>query len=350
MVPTPSSRTDAVAAAGAAPAVVLTPGEPAGIGPDLAVWLAGQNLPWRVAVAADPDLLAARARLLGTSIRLRDWQNDTQRAGSLQVLPVPAMPAPVTPGSPVSANAQYVLETLDCAVDACLNERFDAMVTGPVHKGIINAAGIPFTGHTEYLAARLGVAQPVMLLVAGRLRVALATTHVPLAEVCARLADVDLESLVRTLATDLLRMFGIVKPRIAVCGVNPHAGEDGHLGREDIDIIAPVVARLRAQGYAVHGPVAADTAFTPEALRETDTVLAMYHDQGLPVLKHQGFGHAVNVTLGLPILRTSVDHGTALAIAGTGAARPDSLRAALALAVEVAGARQRSAAAAAHQT
>jgi len=340
MAPIPNSPTEpARSVSGVSstpPAVVFTPGEPAGIGPDLAVWLAGQDLPLRLAVAADPVLLTSRARLLGTSIRLRDWRNDIHRPGSLQLLAVPALESPVTPGSPTTANARYVLGTLDRAVDACLEREFDALVTGPVHKGVINAAGVPFTGHTEYLAARLGVSQPVMLLVAGTLRVALATTHVPLAEVCTRLGELDLESVMRILATDLEAKFGIARPRIAVCGVNPHAGEGGHLGREETDIIAPVVARLSAQGYCVHGPVPADTAFTPTALRDTDVVLAMYHDQGLPVLKHQGFGHAVNVTLGLPILRTSVDHGTALTLAGTGAARPDSVQAALALAVDLA--------------
>ncbi|MDH3637033.1 MAG: 4-hydroxythreonine-4-phosphate dehydrogenase PdxA [Gammaproteobacteria bacterium] len=339
MAPTPSLETNLNSPVGVEqslpPAIVFTPGEPAGIGPDLALWLARQTLPCRLAVAADPELLADRARSLGTSIHLRDWKNEPHRPGSLQILETASLDAPVTPGILTTANARYVLNTLDCAVDGCVAGDFDALVTGPVHKGIINAAGIPFTGHTEYLAQRLRVSQAVMLLVAGNLRVALATTHVPLAEVSARLAALDLESVIRILATDVEHKFGIAEPRIAVCGVNPHAGEGGHLGCEESRIIAPVVARLRAQGYSVHGPVPADTAFTPTALRDTDVVLAMYHDQGLPVLKHQGFGRAVNVTLGLPIVRTSVDHGTALALAGTGAARPDSLRAALTLAVEL---------------
>ncbi len=307
----------------------------------MAVWLARQALPCRLAVAADPALLAARAKALGVALELHEWRDAPHRPDALQVLPVPAPDAPVAAGRLEAANARYVLSTLDRAADGCLSEEFSALVTGPVHKGIINAAGIPFTGHTEYLAARSGATQPVMLLVADTLRVALATTHVPLCEVCTRLRHIDLCAIIRVLIADLKDKFAISTPRVAVCGVNPHAGDGGYLGTEEQRIIAPAVARLTAAGLAVRGPIPADTAFTPEALRDTDAVLAMYHDQGLPVLKHQGFGRAVNVTLGLPFLRTSVDHGTALDLAGSGAARPDSLDTALRLAIELAVRRSR---------
>jgi 4-hydroxythreonine-4-phosphate dehydrogenase len=230
------------------------------------------------------------------------------------------------------ANARYVLGLLDRAVDGCLAGEFSAMVTAPVHKGVINDAGVPFTGHTEYLAARCGATLPVMMLVGGGLRVALATTHLPLRSVPDAITAATLEAVLRTLDRDLRRLFSVRKPRILVCGLNPHAGEGGHLGREETDVISPVLSRLRRSGLALEGPVPADTAFLPGRVAGADAVLAMYHDQGLSVLKRAAFGHAVNVTLGLPIVRTSVDHGTALDLAGTGRADPGSLLAALRLA------------------
>jgi 4-hydroxythreonine-4-phosphate dehydrogenase len=248
---------------------------------------------------------------------------------------------PGTPGRLDPANAPYVLAVLDAATDGCLAGRFDAMVTAPVHKGVINEAGVRFTGHTEYLAERCGAPLPVMLLAGGGLRVALATTHLPLAHVSSAITAQRLEGVLRVLDADLRAKFGIAAPRILVCGLNPHAGEGGHLGREEIEVIEPTLERLRAQGLHLTGPVPADTAFLPARVAGHDAVLAMFHDQGLPVLKHASFGHAVNVTLGLPIVRTSVDHGTALDLAGTGRADPGSLRAALHLAAGMCAARRR---------
>ncbi|APZ44121.1 4-hydroxythreonine-4-phosphate dehydrogenase PdxA [Acidihalobacter ferrooxydans] len=320
--------------------LVITPGEPAGIGPDLLVQLAQQPpagaAPW--IVVADPDLLAARARQLGLPLRLREYTADAAAPtaiGELCVLPVAAT-APVTAGQLDPANADYVLRTLTRAADGCLRGEFAALVTGPVHKGVINDAGIAFTGHTEFLAARCGNAHPVMLLAADALRVALATTHLPLAEVSRAITPARLERVLRILDHDLRTRFGLAQPRILVCGLNPHAGESGHLGREEIDIIEPTLKRLRAVGLHLTGPLPADTLFTPRHLEHADAVLAMYHDQGLPVLKYAGFGHAVNITLGLPIIRTSVDHGTALDLAGSGRAETGSLRAALDLAADLA--------------
>ena len=240
------------------------------------------------------------------------------------------------PGQMSVANADYVLKTLDVAIDGCLSGEFDAMVTGPVNKAIINDAGHPFTGHTEYLAQRAGVERVVMMLTAGDLRVALATTHLPLAAVPGAIDQRLLEQTLTIIDHDLRRYFGFSQPRIAVCGLNPHAGESGHLGREEIDIISPAIEAMRAKGLSLLGPLPADTAFTPEALKHCDVVLAMYHDQGLPVLKHAGFGKAVNITLGLPFIRTSVDHGTALDLAGTGKANTDSLNEALGSALSMA--------------
>jgi 4-hydroxythreonine-4-phosphate dehydrogenase len=242
-------------------------------------------------------------------------------------------------GRPDAANSGYVLATIERAAAGCLSSEFDAMVTGPVQKSVINEIGIPFSGHTEFLAELTGSTQPVMLLVAGDLRVALLTTHLPLREVADAITAPRIAAVIRVLAADLARLFGIRAPKIAVLGLNPHAGEGGHLGTEEREIIEPALAALRAEGIALIGPVAADTAFTPEKLRQYDAILAMYHDQGLPVLKHVGFSRAVNVTLGLPIIRTSVDHGTALDIAGTGRADDGSLRAALSLAIEFASRR-----------
>ena len=317
------------------PIIALTPGEPAGIGPDLCLRLAGHRRDCHVVLIADPDMLAQRAALLNLPWSLRPWQGFIEKEARAYLLPV-ATSQQVIPGRLVRTNADYVLKTLEIAVDGCLRGEFHALVTGPVHKGIINDAGIPFTGHTEFLAQRSGTAQPVMMLTCPGLRVALATIHLPLAQVSRHITQPHLTRILQVLHQDLQARFGIPDPAILVCGLNPHAGEGGHLGREEIDVIAPVIAQLQARGLRLHGPVPADTAFLPAQLARVDAVLAMYHDQGLPVLKHHDFAHAVNVTLGLPFVRTSVDHGTALELAGTGQADPSSLAAALDLAVGLA--------------
>lgn len=323
----------------AATRIALTPGEPAGIGPDLALALC-QSPPAGVQIVllCDPALLEQRARLLGLRLRIRSYDPADAApaaAGEACVLPL-ALATRSRPGELDPANAGYVLASLARACDGCLAGEFDALVTAPVHKGVINDAGTPFSGHTEFLAERCGGAQPVMLLAAGGLRVALATTHLPLRAVADAISAALVSRVARILHRDLRDKFAIQRPRILVCGLNPHAGEGGHLGREEIEIIEPALAALRAEGLDLAGPLPADTLFTPRQLEGADAVLAMYHDQGLPVLKHAGFGAAVNVTLGLPILRTSVDHGTALELAGTGRAEIGSLRAALALAIELA--------------
>jgi 4-hydroxythreonine-4-phosphate dehydrogenase len=317
----------------ARPCLILTPGEPAGIGVDLCVQLAQQLALTDCVVCADPALLAARAHALGLPLAIETTTGDDtpSLAGVLRCLPVP-LRVPVTPGVLDARNADYVLECLRVATQACMQGRLAALVTGPVHKGIINEAGHVFTGHTEYLAALTHAALPVMMLVAGKLRVALATTHLPLAAVPAAITRERLETILTVLDHDLRTRFGITRPRIAVLGLNPHAGEGGHLGREEIETLMPALDALRARGLSLNGPLPADTAFTPARLAECDAVLAMYHDQGLPVLKYAGFGHAVNVTLGLPIVRTSVDHGTALELAGSGRADSGSLAAAMELA------------------
>jgi 4-hydroxythreonine-4-phosphate dehydrogenase len=321
-----------------APRIVVTTGEPAGIGPDLALAAALRDWPCELVFAGDPGLLAARAAALSMKITIAEWGGDDapapHRAGTMPVLSLP-LARPATPGRPDPANARYVLDLLDAAMFGCIEGHFAAMVTAPVQKSAINEAGIPFTGHTEYLAARSGAAWPVMLLVAGSLRLALATMHLPLAEVARHITRESLERTLEVLDQGLRTRFRLPAPRILVCGLNPHAGESGHLGREEIEVIAPAVAAARARGLATMGPVPADTAFTPASLAGCDVVLAMYHDQGLPVLKHAGFGRAVNVTLGLPFCRTSVDHGTALDIAGTGRADPGSLIAAIELAMQL---------------
>ncbi len=321
--------------------LALTYGEPAGIGPDLCLLLGFKDFPWRVTVVGDPEVLEERAARLGLALCVRQGPaaHPHQRAGELWVLPRPAK-AQVVPGQLNPANARHVLETLETAVYGCLEGHFDALVTAPVHKGIINEAGIPFRGHTEFIAS-LTSGQPVMLLQARLreglyLRVALATTHLPLREVPDAITRAKLSTVLKVLHRDLSLRFGIGKPRIAVLGLNPHAGEGGHLGREEIEIIEPVLKQLRAEGMRLLGPLPADTAFLPERLQSTDAFLAMYHDQGLGVLKYAGFGRAVNITLGLPIIRTSVDHGTALDLASTGRADPNSLFAALATAAELA--------------
>jgi len=323
---------------GQIPRIAITPGEPAGIGPDLCLSVATQDFDAQLVVVCDPELLTQRASRLGQAIELIPFDEhaprQVQRAGSLQIAPV-ALRQPSRPGHLDPANAGYVLDTLGSACDGCLEGRFDALVTGPVHKGIVNEAGLPFTGHTEFLAQRCS-SYPVMMLSAPGLRVALATTHLPLSQVPAQITRESLERTIRILERDLRERFALAQPRILVCGLNPHAGEGGHLGREEIETIEPLLEALRTEGMALTGPLPADTAFVPSRLEQCDAVLAMYHDQGLPVLKHLGFGRAVNITLGLPIIRTSVDHGTALDLAGSGRADCGSLRAALAAALEMA--------------
>jgi 4-hydroxythreonine-4-phosphate dehydrogenase len=293
--------------------------------------LAQHDAPHPLVAFADPELLAARAARLGLPLRIEPFDRSRppgrQRAGRLAVAGVP-LARPATCGQLDPENAGYVLETLRQATAACRDGSCAALVTGPVHKGVINDAGIPFTGHTEFLAELTG-AFPVMMLACPGLRVALATTHLPLQRVSAALDAPLLTKVLEVLDHDLRQRFGCARPRILVCGLNPHAGEGGHLGREEIEVIEPVLRRLRAAGLDLVGPLPADTAFTPRALAGADAVLAMYHDQGLPVLKHVGFGHAVNITLGLPIVRTSVDHGTALDLAGLGTADSGSLAAAV---------------------
>ena len=319
------------------PRIAITPGEPAGIGPDLALAIAARDWPVELVFVADPALLQARAAALGATLRLEPYRRDAQpvpsRGGRLLVEAVP-LRAPARAAHLDPANASYVIETLRRACTGCEAGEFAALVTAPVHKGVINDARIPFTGHTEFLAELTGTAQPVMMLVAGPLRVALLTTHLPLREVAGQVTSGRIKAVTQTVHDGLRQLFGIAAPRIAVLGLNPHAGESGHLGTEERDIIEPALTELRARGLQVVGPLPADTAFTRERLPQFDAVLAMYHDQGLPVLKHAGFGEAVNVTLGLPIIRTSVDHGTALDLAGTGKADPGSLVAAVKLAVE----------------
>ena len=324
--------------------IVVTIGEPAGIGPDLAVRLAERTWPARLVLAGDCELLRERARRLGAGVRLVPYlRGRAATPGALEVAHFPVA-VPVQAGRLDAANARTVIASLDAALAGCLSGEFAAMVTAPVQKSVINDAGIQFTGHTEFLAQRTGAPGVVMLLVGaapwGSLRVALASTHLPLAAVPAAITRETLMQTLRIVVADLERKFGIAKPRLGVCGLNPHAGEGGYLGREEIDVIAPVLTALRAEGLDVAGPLPADTVFVPAKAREYDCIVAMYHDQGLPVLKHASFGHGVNVTLGLPIVRTSVDHGTALDLAAEGAlaraADPGSLFAAVDLAIDLA--------------
>ncbi|MDT8398047.1 MAG: 4-hydroxythreonine-4-phosphate dehydrogenase PdxA [Pseudomonadales bacterium] len=308
--------------------LALTPGEPAGIGPDICLQAALSSPPdARLVLIADPDLMQTRARLLGLSLKLRNYTaGDTAPLArdELLIQAVPLRQASV-PGHLQAANAPYVLATLGRAIAGCLAGDFEALVTGPVQKSVINDAGIAFTGHTEYLAEKSGRDIVVMMLATAGLRVALATTHLPLREVSGAITRARLQAVIRILHDDLQHKFGIAKPRILVSGLNPHAGEGGHLGLEEIDTIIPVLAEFRQQGMDLLGPLPADTLFTPKYLEGADAVLAMYHDQGLPVLKYKGFGKAVNITLGLPFIRTSVDHGTALDLAGSGRADCGSL-------------------------
>jgi len=308
------------------PTIAVTTGEPAGVGPELAAKL-----------AAEASKHGARLVLIGDRALLEERAGRALPEAAVQHVP---LAVPSRPGRLDPANARYVLALLDAALDGCADGRFAAMVTAPVHKGVINDAGIPFSGHTEYLAERTATPLPVMMLVGGGLRVALATTHLPLAAVSAAITAERLAAVLTVLDADLRAKFAIPAPRILVCGLNPHAGEGGHLGREELDVIEPTLRQLGECGLRLTGPVPADTAFLPERLAGHDAVLAMYHDQGLPVLKRAAFGHGVNVTLGLPVVRTSVDHGTALDLAGTGRADPGSLRAAIDLAVELSAAGQ----------
>lgn len=313
--------------------LAFTPGEPAGIGPDLAVQISQQQLAQSLVAFADPDLLQQRAQQLGLPLNIKHVQGNISfspaPAGSLYVRPV-SMATPATAGHLDQRNAPYVLETIALATKGCQDGDYAGLVTGPIHKGIINDAGTPFTGHTEYLAKLTG-GYPVMMLACPGLRVALVTTHLPLKDVSAALTQKTLRKVIEILQHDLVVKFGIKQPRILVCGLNPHAGEGGHMGTEEIEIISPLLEQMRQQQHHVQliGPLPADTLFTPRYLQKADAVLAMYHDQGLPVLKHKGFGHAVNITLGLPIVRTSVDHGTALDLAATGKAETGSLLAAI---------------------
>jgi 4-hydroxythreonine-4-phosphate dehydrogenase len=327
----------------AAPPIALTSGESAGIGPELCLAIAGRPRDYALVCLGDRELLRQRAQRLGWRCQLQDYApgvTPTRAAGELCVLHEPLACAAV-PGQLEPRNAPAVLRMIARAARGCLDGEFAALCTAPVQKSVINDAGIAFSGHTEYLAGLCGTPQPVMLLVGGGLRVALATTHLPLRAVADAITIDGLLAVLRILAADLRRLFGLAQARIGVCGLNPHAGERGHLGGEEIRVIEPALAQARALGLAVQGPFPADTLFLPERLGQFDAVLAMYHDQGLPVLKHAAFGAAVNVTLGLPIVRTSVDHGTALDLAGSGRADAGSLRAALELAAEL-GARARA--------
>lgn len=326
------------------PRIVITPGEPAGIGPELCVQIAQLSFTCDIVVLADPRLLAERAAKLGLAWNplILDSMQARPESRGISVLPI-SLAHPVICGQLDKANVPYVLESLRSAAAGCLSGAFDALVTGPLHKGIINEAGIAFSGHTEFLAELTHTPHPVMMLVTPGLRVALVTTHLALSAVSAAITTELVEGTLRTLHHELSTRFGIASPRILVCGLNPHAGEGGHLGREEIDVIEPVLARLRDEGMQLCGPLPADTLFIPGNLAQADAVLAMYHDQGLPVLKHLGFGQAVNITLGLPIIRTSVDHGTALDLAGTGRASSASLEAALRTALELVSSRSATA-------
>lgn len=321
------------------PAIVVTTGEPAGIGPDICIALAAHRLAGRPVFVGNAQLIEQRARALEIDLTIELLPSASAApahvGGVMQVIDVP-LGAAVEAGKLDTANARYVLDTLDRASALCTNAEASAIVTAPVQKSVIDAAGVPFTGHTEYLAELTGASQPVMMLVSDELRVALVTTHLPLQEVPRQIDKARLERVITVLHEDLRSRFGIAQPRIRVLGLNPHAGENGMLGREELDVIAPTMEQLRARGLSLIGPTPADTAFTAEALAMTDAVLAMYHDQGLPVIKAASFGEVVNVTLGLPIIRTSVDHGTALELAATGHARPDSLAKAYELAFQLA--------------
>lgn len=308
--------------------IAITPGEPAGIGPDLVLALAQQDWPVELVVCANQQLLTERAAQLGLPLQLRPYSPEKpaqpQVAGTLTLRDF-TLSAPVVAGQLNAANGNYVVETLTAAGEMVMSGEVAAIVTGPVHKGIINQAGIAFSGHTEFFAQQSNTPYVVMMLATEGLRVALATTHIPLAYVAKAITRERLLKVLTILHQDLQQKFGIAQPKIYVCGLNPHAGEGGHLGREELDVIIPTLDELRADGMQLVGPLPADTLFQPKYLNEADAVLAMYHDQGLPVLKYKGFGRSVNISLGLPLIRTSVDHGTALDLAATGKADPGSL-------------------------
>ncbi|NMH64874.1 4-hydroxythreonine-4-phosphate dehydrogenase PdxA [Shewanella salipaludis] len=319
--------------------IAITPGEPAGIGPDLVIQLAQQAWPAELVVCAAPELLQDRAKMLGLPLTLQPYQPGStpkpQQAGTLTLLPF-SLAAQVQCGVLDEQNSAYVIDTLRCAGEKNMSGEFDAVVTGPVHKGIINQAGISFSGHTEFFAQQANCQDVVMMLSTPGLQVALVTTHIPLAYVAKAITRDRLQHIIKILHRDLVDKFAIASPKIYVCGLNPHAGEDGHLGREELDVIIPALNELRDElNMDIVGPLPADTLFQPKYLDDADVVLAMYHDQGLPVLKSQGFGKSVNITLGLPYIRTSVDHGTALDLAGTGKADIGSFVCALNKAIEL---------------
>ncbi len=308
--------------------IAITPGDPSGIGPDVCIDYAQQSHDFQIICIADPELLMARAQQLNKPLKLIEFQPEKSPQlcppGQLFIHPVNLYDS-VIPGQLNVKNAQYVLDTLDVAISGCLEKKFDALVTGPIHKGIINDSGISFTGHTEYLAEKTQTKKVVMMLASEQMRVALATTHLPLKDVSQAITQESLRQVIEIIHHDLSYKFGLQSPHILICGLNPHAGEDGHLGMEEIEVISPVIQQLQYAGMNLTGPLAADTLFNPRRLAQADAILTMYHDQGLPVLKYQSFGQGVNITLGLPIIRTSVDHGTALELAGTGKANSGSL-------------------------
>lgn len=318
--------------------IALTPGEPAGIGPDICVQAAQRQQPAAIIAIADPDLLRSRAQMLGLPLTLKDYQPGSPAqispAGTLEILPERCARRAVC-GQADPANAGYILNTLRRATQGCSQQEFAAMVTGPINKAVINAAGISFTGHTEFLAEITGTHNVVMMLTTPVLRVALVTTHLALKDIFQEITHERVETTLRITHDSLRKFFRLPAPHLLVCGLNPHAGEEGHLGMEEIEIIHPVIEKLKTEGLRITGPKPADTSFLPVDLASVDAVVAMYHDQGLPVLKHMGFGRAVNITLGLPIIRTSVDHGTALNLAGSGQADTGSLEAALLAAIEM---------------
>jgi len=319
--------------------VAITPGEPAGIGPDLAITIAQQAWSVEVVVVASKDLIAQRAKELNLAVTLIDYdasiEAKPQQAGTLTILDIP-LAQPCIAGTLDINNGAYVVDTLKIASDKNMSGEFDAIVTGPVNKGLINKAGVPFSGHTEFFAHQANCSDVVMMLATEGLRVALVTTHIPLAYVSKAITFERLQKVTRILHQDLKTKFGISSPKIYACGINPHAGEDGHLGREEIEIMNPAFDELRSEGIEIIGPLPADTIFQEKYLADADAILSMYHDQGLPVLKYKGFGASVNITLGLPFVRTSVDHGTALELAGTGQAESGSMMEAMKSAISLA--------------
>jgi len=336
------SRAAVASGSNSVPVIAVTSGEPAGIGPDICLALARKRFTARIVVLGDREMLESRARQLGLRVRLSD-PGEGSTSNSIACLHIP-LSTTCRAGTLDRRNAPYVISLLDRAIAGCKAGEFAALTTAPVHKGVINDGGIPFIGHTEYLAERTGAAQVVMMLAGGGLRVALATTHLALKDVPRALTREGLERTIRVLHAELIRRLGISAPRILVAGLNPHGGEGGYFGREEIEVIGPVLEKLRAEGLQLTGPLPADTLFVPDRLAGADCVLAMYHDQGLPVLKYASFGRGINVTLGLPMIRTSVDHGTAIELAGTGRAEPDSLIEAVEAAIGMAQAEARTAA------